>query len=73
MNTNRQPLYLVANMPHDHCLGAAMFMSFLQDVFVTSERQWFTKEEVLIILHNIGNFELPEGMVDMVKDASSGS
>ena len=47
-------------------------MCFLADLFTMSGKASFTKSEVLTILDLIGKRELPEGLIDLVKDVADG-
>lgn len=66
------PLYITAGMNRDQCIGGALMMSFLSDIFTISGKESFTTAEVVTILDLIGKRELPEGMMDLVKDAADG-
>lgn len=65
-----EPLYLTAGMNHDQCLGAALMMCFVTDLFTISGKNVFSKSEVVMILDMLAKRELPEGMMDLVKDAA---
>jgi hypothetical protein len=66
--SNSEPLYREAQMTPAQCDGAAIILCFLQDLFTISRKASFTPAEVVLIIDGIGKGELPEGLMDKVKD-----
>ena len=70
MPTPHVPLYKVAQLNNDHCVGAAVMLSFLMDLFSMSPKQQFEKAEILLLLQGVGEIDLPPGLLDLVKDVA---
>lgn len=66
MSINKK-LFEAAGMNHDMCVGGALMMSFVIDLFTMSGKQAFTPAEIVNILDIIAHRELPDGMIDHVK------
>lgn len=59
-----------AGFNEDHSVGAAVMMAFVMDLFTLSEKKSFTPAEIVNVLDKIAKRELPEVMLDMIKDVA---
>jgi len=65
---SRKPLHVVAGFNQDQCIGAALVISFFEDLFTISPKERYSRDEIILILDSIGQRELPEGLLDFVKE-----
>lgn len=63
-----KPLWQTAKLNPDMCAGAAVFVSFISDLFTMSGKASFTPAQIVNSLDMIAQRELPEGLFDLVKD-----
>lgn len=68
--TVRGPLHITAEFNHDQSCGAAVMLCFLTTLFTISGKKSFTLGEIVNVLDLIGKRELPEGLIDTVKDVA---
>lgn len=66
--SERKPFYVRAKMTPDQCNGAAIILCFIQDLFSLSQRESMSPAEIVMVLQQVGESHLPEGLMDRVKD-----